>query len=152
MRAILTFFAVLGLDLGTKAWVEKNLPQREKREIVKNHLYIWHIKNRGLAYHSFDGKRKGILLSTGGLLLYYSVLFWKSLRKGGDHRLAMPLALTLGGGYANFWERLRKGEVTDFLFVPLPMKNPPIFNGADLAILLGAGWLTGCAFRKNKKK
>ena len=152
MRAIATFFAILGLDLGTKRWAEEKLPLNRKKEIVKNHLYFWHIKNSGVAYNRFDGRRKGILLSTGAILAAYSGLFVQTLRGKGDPRMALPLAITLGGGYANFWERLKKGKVTDFLFIPVEGKNTPIFNLADVAIVLGAVWLTVLSCLKNKKK
>lgn len=152
MRAIVTFFAILGLDLGTKKWAEEKLPLNRKKEIVKNRLYFWHIKNSGVAYNKFDGRRKSILLSTGGLLAFYSGLFLQTLRGKGDRRMSLPLAVTLGGGWANFWERLKKGRVTDFLFIPVKGKNAPIFNLADVAIVLGAVWLTILPCLKNKKK
>ena len=114
MKAILAILAVLGIDLSSKEWAEKNLPLNKKREIVKDHLYFWHIKNRGIAYNRFSGRRKGILLATGALLAFYGGLLVRILRGKGERRLALPLALTLGGGAANFWERLRKGRVTDF--------------------------------------
>ena len=64
MKAILAILTVLGIDLSSKEWAEKNLPLNKKREIVKDHLYFWHIKNRGIAYNRFSGRRKGILLAT----------------------------------------------------------------------------------------
>lgn len=152
MRAIVTFFSILGLDLGTKHWAEQKLPLNRKKEIVKNRLYFWHIKNGGMAYNRFDGRRKGILLSTGGLLAVYTGLFFRILGGKGDRRMALPLAVTLGGGYANFWERLKKGNVTDFLYLPIKGKNAPIFNLADVAIVFGAAWLTILPCFKNKKK
>ena len=51
MKAILAILAVLGIDLSSKEWAEKNLPLNKKREIVKDHLFFWHIKNRGIAYN-----------------------------------------------------------------------------------------------------
>lgn len=152
MRAIVTFFSILGLDLGTKHWAEQKLPLNRKKEIVKNRLYFWHIKNGGMAYNRFDGRRKGILLSTGALLVFYSGLFFRILGGKGDRRMALPLAVTLGGGYANFWERLKKGKVTDFLYLPIKGKNAPIFNLADIAIVFGATWMTILPCFKNKKK
>ena len=83
MKEILTFIAIFGADLGTKKWAEKKLPLNRKKEIVKNHLYFWHIKNSGIAYNRFSGKRNGILLFTGTLLAYYSVQFMQALRGKG---------------------------------------------------------------------
>lgn len=152
MKAILAIPAILGIDLSTKKWAEENLPLNRKREIVRNHLYFWHIKNSGIAYHKYSGRRKEILLATGALLACYGGLLVQILRGRGEKRLALPLALTFGGGAANFWERLRKGHVTDFLFIPVEGKNAPIFNIADISIVTGALWMAFIQFFKRKKK
>ena len=141
MKGILTFLTILGMDFWTKKWAEETLPLDEKQEIVRNRLYFWHIKNRGIAYNKFSGKRKGILLFTGILLAYYSGVFIDVVRGKKSRKYALPLALTLGGGYGNFAERARKGRVTDFLYIPVKRKNAPIFNLADVAIWMGAFWL-----------
>lgn len=151
MKGISALFAVFGLDFLTKRWAEKNLPLNRKKEIVKNHLYFWHIKNSGIAYNRFSGKRKGILLFTGGLLAYYTGVFINALRGKKSRKYVLPLALTLGGGYGNFLERAGKGKVTDFLFVPAEGRNMPIFNLADIAIWVGAAWLTIVSCGENDK-
>ena len=142
MKGILTLFSVFGLDLRTKKWADETLPLNRKKEIVKNHLYFWHIKNNGIAYNRFSGKRKGILLFTGSLLAYYSGFFIHALRGKKNRKYVLPLALILGGGYGNFAERAWKGKVTDFLFIPVEGRNMPIFNLADIAVWIGALWLT----------
>ena len=80
MNGILTLFTVFGLDFITKKWADEKLPLNRKKEIVRNHLYFWHIKNSGIAYNRFSGKRNGILLFTGSLLAYYSGVFLNVLR------------------------------------------------------------------------
>ena len=152
MKGILTLFTVLGLDLATKKWADGTLPLNRKQEIVKNHLYFRHIKNSGIAYNRFSGKRSGILLFTGGLLVYYSGVFIRCLQGKKNRKYAMPLALTLGGGYGNFVERMRKGMVTDFLFIPVEGRNAPIFNLADLAIGIGTVWMAIVSCGENNKK
>ncbi len=148
MKEIAAFFAVLGLDLGTKHWAEKSLPLDQKKEVVKNHLCLWHIKNGGMAYNTLDGKRKGILFLTGGLLAIYAWLFGASLTGRMPRKFAMPIALTLGGGMGNFLERLKKGSVTDFLYIPSKGRKTPIFNLADIAIVCGAIWVIVISHRK----
>lgn len=152
MNGILTFITVLGLDLATKKWAGENLPLNRKKEIVRNRLYFWHIKNSGIAYNKFSGKRNGILLFTGTLLAVYSGVFCKVLCGKKEKKFAVPLALILGGGYGNFLERAMKGRVTDFLFIPAEGRNAPIFNFADLAVWIGAVWLTIVSWCENEKK
>ena len=142
MNGILTLFTVFGLDFWTKKWADENLPLNKKKEIVRNRLYFRHIKNDGVAYNKCSGKRKGILIFTGGMLAYYSAMFLQVLLGKRSKSYALPLAFVLGGGYGNFVERAKKGKVTDFIFVPIEGKNAPIFNLADVAIWIGAVWLT----------
>ncbi|MBR6543553.1 MAG: signal peptidase II [Anaerotignum sp.] len=149
MKGILTLFTVFGLDFATKKWADETLPLNRSKEIVRNRLYFRHIKNSGIAYNKFSGRQKGILLFTGGLLTYYSGVFLRVLLGKKSEKYALPLALVLGGGYGNFWERARKGQVTDFLFVPAEGRNMPIFNLADVAIWIGAFWLTIVSFKEN---
>lgn len=139
MRYFATLLAVFGLDIATKKWVEKKLPVGGGKEIAKNRLYLRHIKNGGMAYNTFEGKRKAILLTTGAVLAAYGGMFWRAAFGGGDRRLAMPLGVILGGGLGNFWERLRKGQATDFLYIRA--KGAPVFNVADIAVTGGALWL-----------
>lgn len=149
MKELLTLLTVFGLDLITKKWVDENLPLNGKKEIVRNRLYFRHIKNDGIAYNKCSGRKNGILLYTGGLLAYYGGVFLRILLGKKEKKYGLPLALILGGGYGNFWERAKKGKVTDFIFISVEGRNAPIFNLADLAIWIGALWL---AFVSCKEK
>jgi signal peptidase II len=138
LKSLLVFFSVLGLDLGSKKWVDLRLPCGKRKKVTKNLLYFQHIKNYGMAYHKFAGKRNFILGITGGLTAIYSVLFLGAcLSKKDTQGYVVPLAITLGGAYGNFLERWKKGYVTDFIYINKG-KNSPIFNIADSALLLGA--------------
>lgn len=151
MKNFLVFFSVLGMDFGTKKWAELKLPLGKRKNISKNLLYFQHIKNSGMAYHKLEGKKNMILWITGGLTAMYSLLFLRACR--GDEEFkqyGIPLAITIGGAYGNFLERLRKGSVTDFIFIDKG-SNPPIFNIADVALLLGA-ILMGIMSLKDKGK
>lgn len=138
MKNILVFLGVLGLDLGTKKWADVNLPLEKEKKVSKNLLYFHHIKNSGMAYHNFAGKKNFILSITGGLTAIYSLLFIGAcFSKKDAKKFGIPLAITLGGAYGNFLERWKKGYVTDFIYIKKG-KNAPIFNIADAALLFGA--------------
>lgn len=136
MREFLILWGSFLLDQATKKWAEARLPLNHRVEIVRNRLYFWHIKNDGIAYNRFSGERKKILLSTGTILGCYTALLLRRKRMGKGGTL--PLALILGGGWGNFLDRLRTGRVTDFLHIPVKGKNAPIFNLADVWVVLGA--------------
>lgn len=149
MKSLLVFFSVLGLDLGTKKWADLRLARGKRKKVAKNLLYFQHIKNSGMAYHKFAGKRNFILGITGGLTAIYSALYLGvCLSKKDAQSYSVPLAIILGGAYGNFLERWKKGYVTDFIYIDKG-KNPPIFNVADAALLFGA-ILVGVAALKDK--
>lgn len=138
MKNIFVLFSVLGLDLGTKKWADSHLDLGKRKKVSKNLLYFQHIKNYGMAYHKFAGKKNFVLRITGGLTAIYSLLFLKVCNSKKDaKKYGIPLAITLGGAYGNFLERWRNGYVTDFIYIKKG-KNAPIFNVADVALLLGA--------------
>jgi signal peptidase II len=51
---------------------------------------------------------------------------------------ALGLALFLAGGASNWYDRVARGSVVDFLNVGLGPVRTGIFNAADVAIMLGA--------------
>ena len=55
-----------------------------------------------------------------------------------DITLKLPLDFILAGGATNLIDRLVKGSVTDFLQFRIRSFKSPIFNLADLFILIGS--------------
>ncbi len=49
----------------------------------------------------------------------------------------MPLVLVLGGAVGNLADRVRLGEVVDFIDMGLGFHRWPVFNVADIAITAG---------------
>ena len=91
-----------------------------------------------VSFRLLKGEHIGLVGANGeGKSTFMNVVTGKKSKK-----YALPLALTLGGGYGNFLERAGKGKVTDFLYIPVEGRNAPIFNLADIAIWIGAVWLT----------
>ena len=59
-----------------------------------------------------------------------------------DQISVVSLALILGGGISNLWDRLTNdGWVIDFMNLGIGMIRTGIFNFADLFIMLGVGIL-----------
>ncbi len=57
----------------------------------------------------------------------------------------------LGGALGNFFDRLSRGEVTDFLDLHLLARHWPAFNLADAAITCGAVMLVIDMLRARKE-
>lgn len=109
-------------------------------------LRIVHITNTGAAF--------GILQNSGPLLVVTSVLGMAAIlvylfNPGFAHPLMRAgLALMLGGAVGNLVDRIRTGEVVDFIKVP----HWPAFNAADSAITVGVVCLLWAMTREPGEK
>ncbi len=144
--------AVGVLDQATKALIAAWLPQNGSVTIIPGFFNLVHVKNPGGAFGFLSGqysdvKRLFFLAGTlvaAGMLLH---LFRKL--PGGFPVLRAGVALILGGAAGNFMDRVRCGEVLDFLDFYWKEFHWPAFNVADSAVTVGAGiFLFHLLFRK----
>jgi signal peptidase II len=95
--------------------------------------------NSGAAFSNFQGGR--ILLSALAslALLAFGLMMYRSTPEQRMRRVA--LALIAGGTLGNLVDRLRDGAVTDFVFLHVRGHGWPIFNVADVALVVGVALL-----------
>ena len=129
---IITAF-VFFLDQVSKFLVRKYIPEKTRLEIIKDKFYLTNVKNTGAAYGVLKNNYKALISLTYISFIALLIIARNSIKKDGGLKLAF--SLVIGGGLGNFYDRLTKRYVTDFLFVKF--KNAPIFNIADLAISIG---------------
>jgi signal peptidase II len=72
--------------------------------------------------------------------------------KENEKLLAFSLSLILSGAVGNLVDRLRYGEVVDFLDFHLSAYHWPAFNVADSAICVGIGWMALQMLKGDRKK
>ena len=108
--------------------------------------------NEGASFGMMSGAMAGrpLLMAalTGGLALMFAIMAFRaeSLRE------RTGLALIVGGALGNIIDRLRQGAVTDFLALYWRNWHWPTFNGADIAITLGALLVFTVWLRPSKSK
>jgi len=132
---ILTTVITVLIDQICKYKVEENIKQGEYKEIVKDKFYLTNMKNKGMAMGSFSDNR-GLVVFGSVLSLLVVAFMWHDAVKhnrGELHNIAV--ALVAGGGISNVYDRIVKGEVTDYLYIK--REKAPIFNIADVAVLIG---------------
>ena len=152
---LLIIVGVVALDRFTKWLVIQKVPLYSSLDVIPGLFRITHLENTGAAFSLFadsPGPWAGRLLVVFSLtaVVVISVLLWKS------HTInltTISLALVLGGALGNLWDRLVRGQVTDFLDVYVGTHHWPPFNLADSAIVVGALFLAGSAlFTPGKPK
>ena len=139
----LTLIAVV-LDQLSKSAIEAALRIGERVEVIGSLLWLWHVRNTGMAFSvgsRLPGNVRGFLflllpiVVLAGLLVYY----FKSKDLTGVQRWCF--AAILGGGLGNLIDRIfRTGGVIDFISVKfygiLGMERYPTFNIADSTVVI----------------
>ncbi len=137
--------ASLPLDIATKHWIANNLAYGDRFPVVEGFFYITHVRNPGAAFSMFatapEPFRKWFFLIATSIAIVLIFSFYRNLAPG-DRLSGLALGLILGGAVGNLYDRLRVGEVIDFLHIRLwAGYSWPDFNVADTAIVIGVGFL-----------
>jgi signal peptidase II len=131
---LVLILGVMALDLATKGLARAQLRYGEPYEVLP-FLDLTLGFNRGVAFGFLNAAAGQIvLLVTAAISLMFGLWFWLAPRQF----TRLGLALVISGALGNFFDRLARGEVTDFLDVHVLGRHWPAFNLADTAITFGA--------------
>lgn len=132
---------VILLDQLTKAWILATLRLHEGFPLIDGFFNIVHVRNPGAAF-GFLAAASPLFRSVFFLAVTVAaiLLILHYLRQTAisDRSLVFALALILAGAVGNLIDRIRFGEVVDFLDVFIGTAHWPAFNVADSAISAGA--------------
>jgi signal peptidase II len=137
---LLIVSTVIVLDQITKALVQNLMHLYQSIAIVPNFIHLIYLKNTGAAFGFLAGPRSSLrivffVLVSGVAIGCVSYLL-KNLRPGRTS-LVVSLSLILGGAVGNLIDRLRTGEVVDFIDLHWHHLHWPAFNVADSSITIG---------------
>jgi signal peptidase II len=132
--------AVIILDQITKAAILKYLPLYRSVSVVPGFFSLTHLHNPGGAFGFMATQssqvRTVLFLVISSLAVGLIFYFYRNTPKG-QPLLASGFALIFGGALGNLIDRVRFGEVVDFLDFYLGDYHWPAFNIADSAISIG---------------
>lgn len=135
---------LVGCDQGSKIYVEQNIPLYHSIEVWKNFFHITHVRNTGVAFGFLAGPDSVVLPILFALISMLAIGFIGYLyvvTPEGRMEQWVALALLLSGALGNLIDRLRLGEVIDFLDIHWYALHWPAFNVADSCITVGIGLL-----------
>ena len=131
---------VVVLDQITKGLVLVNMPIYHSIAVISGFFNLTHIRNPGGAFGFMaagsQGLRNLLFVGVSAVAMGLIVFFYRSTPKTHPV-LASALAMIFGGAVGNLIDRLRFGEVVDFLDVYIGAYHWPAFNVADSAITVG---------------
>ena len=143
----------LVLDQVTKVLVMLKLPMGSQVPLIPGLLNLVHIHNKGAAFGLFSGWSAEFawlffVATTGLVLVVLGYLLW---RLPDDHwPAALGYSLILTGALGNLIDRVRLGEVVDFIDVYWGRYHWPAFNVADSLVCVGAAVLVWVIIREEK--
>lgn len=123
------------IDQLTKFWAMHRFHLGESLPVT-TFFSLTLVFNTGSAFGLFQGNNKALLILAFVILavLLYSA---RGICEKGGRWGALGVAFVLGGALGNIIDRIRIGQVIDFL----DFHVWPVFNVADSAITVGAGLL-----------
>jgi signal peptidase II len=144
--------AVVVADQATKAMVLARFRPGEGLVVTPNFNLVL-VYNKGAAF-SFLSDAPGwqTPLLVGFAVVAIAVVAYLLWRSPQRRVLSAGLALILGGALGNVIDRLRFGQVVDFLDLHAGGWHWPAFNVADSAITVGAVLLILDGLRKHEKR
>lgn len=143
----LIIILVTAIDQVTKHLVEANIGLYGSVPVIPDFFYIVNTRNRGMAFGLFNSPDPGpafYFLTGASVFAVLLITFWFIRLRRHEQILTPGLALILGGALGNLIDRLRIGEVIDFLDIHLGTYSWPSFNIADSAISIGTVWVAVC--------
>jgi signal peptidase II len=136
--------AVFVLDLITKSIVRENLAIGESWPDEDWLVKITHVTNTGAAFGILQDQ--GLFLVVTAVIAIGAIVFYYLFPPLEHGLLRLALGLQLGGATGNLLDRIRFGEVTDFIDFP----RYPEFNVADSSIVIGL-FVIGAFFILNER-
>jgi len=143
------------LDQVTKFFISSNMSLHDSFPVIDGLFNITYIRNTGAAFGFLANASPmvrsffliGVTIAVILLIIYY---IWKI--KAEEKFFTFPLSLILAGAVGNLIDRVRFGDVVDFLDFYISSYHWPAFNIADSAISIGAIILFFEVFRKKEEK
>lgn len=143
--------AVFLLDQFTKFLILENIPYLDRWPVISGFFDLVHIRNQGAAFGMLSGLEEALRVPLFYIISAVAVVVITIVfRKLGRAERYYPLAMSLvaGGLAGNLLDRIRLGNVVDFVSLRIGDKTLwgvalewPAFNVADAAITLAMGMI-----------
>jgi len=151
----ITLLFVIGLDQISKIYVSSVMPLHASYPVIDGFFNITYVRNPGAAFGFLANATPAfrslflIIVSAAAIAM---ILYFLAKNRGGGMLLILSLSLILGGAAGNLLDRIRYGNVVDFLDFYIKSAHWPAFNIADSAISVGAVLLVVEIFIKKRQE
>lgn len=145
----------LGLivDQATKLYIHATMKLYQSVPVVDGLFNITYLRNRGAAFSFLSDASWRLPFFIVVTLVACCVIVAVMVKLRQDQTLAqVALAMIFSGAVGNLIDRVRIGEVIDFLDVYWKSYHWPAFNVADSLICVGVGLMVIDMFREERRQ
>lgn len=128
---IILICLLVGFDLGIKYLVSSSLTNII---VLPNFFSLKYVLNDGAAFSLFASRTYFLIIIS--LVCLFFILY-ELIKNIDDRTLSIGYSLVLSGLLGNFIDRLIDGYIIDYLSFKIFGFNYPIFNLADILIVVG---------------
>lgn len=130
MIGLLTAF-----DQLTKFMITGSFELYESRPLINGVFSLTYIRNAGVAWGMFQGRRILFIILTAIALLFAFKIYYNVSENRKYIPVRICLILLISGALGNMIDRIRFGYVVDFL--DFELISFPVFNVADMMVVVG---------------
>jgi signal peptidase II len=127
--------AIVLVDQWTKGWASHALQNRAPMRVLDDVVRLTYTRNSGVAFGLGAGSHFPYWIFS--LVAAVAILALLITRPDRPPVKRLALALVLGGAIGNLIDRVRFGEVVDFILLSWQRWQFPVFNVADSAVSIG---------------
>ncbi len=152
-----TLFAAISavgllLDQASKLYIHRTMELFQSIPVIDGFFNIFYIRNRGAAFSFLSQASWRLPFFIAVSLIASGVILVAFGRLRNDQKLAQAsLAMIFSGAVGNLIDRVRMGEVIDFLDVYWGSHHWPAFNVADSFICVGVALLALDMLREERR-
>ena len=146
MKLFLISFISLLVDRLIKVIVTSSISFGERVVIIRDFFNLTYVTNDGAAFSILSGNTLLLIVLT--IIALVLIVCFYLLDKSTSNKEKIVIALLIGGILGNLYDRVVYGHVIDYLEFNIFGYNFPIFNFADIVIVVSIFSLCILTFRK----
>lgn len=135
---ILIIAFVLAIDMLVKMWAGNSLSEVSSIEVIPNFFYLTYVENTGGAWGMLAGNIVFLVVVGIAAVIGFSYYY---LQHYNDRLTQIAMVLMIAGAIGNLFDRAFLGYVRDMFDFYIFGYNFPVFNIADMSLIIGSGLL-----------
>ncbi|MFC1606656.1 signal peptidase II [Candidatus Latescibacterota bacterium] len=134
---VVIFIVAVAADQLTKIAVDNSFELYETRSLFGSYFQLTYIRNAGAAFGISVGGPTIMFAATLLVTIILAYLFFKGMLRP-EHALGKAaVILVFAGAIGNIIDRIRLGEVIDFIDMGVGLRRWPVYNFADIYVTIG---------------